>query len=150
MTTKSRRKSVLSCAFVLTVCSSANAGQLEYTPVNPLFGGSPLNGSYLLSQATANNFMFTTSPSAKKAAAASAATQTPVQQFQSEITSSLLSQIAYQVSQEIIGPNAKPSGTFNLNGEIISFAQSNGQVNINIVNSATGGTTTIQIPIPTF
>lgn len=32
---------------------SALAGQLIYTPVNPAFGGSPLNGSYLLQKAQA-------------------------------------------------------------------------------------------------
>ena len=30
---------------------SASASQLTYTPVNPTFGGNPLNGSYLLSTA---------------------------------------------------------------------------------------------------
>lgn len=141
------------CSAILPFGKSL-AGQLEYTPVNPLFGGSPLNGSYLLGQASANNFMFTQSPASKQAAAAAAAksatTQNPVQQFQSQITSSLLSQIAYQVSQEIIGPHAQDSGKFNLNGEIISFSRDGGQVTINIVDSTTGGTTTIQIPVPTF
>ena len=33
----------------LSVCASAS--QLTYTPVNPTFGGNPLNGSYLLSTA---------------------------------------------------------------------------------------------------
>lgn len=32
---------------------SAMAGQLTYTPVNPSFGGSPLNGPYLLQKAQA-------------------------------------------------------------------------------------------------
>ncbi|WP_157076532.1 curli assembly protein CsgF [Castellaniella caeni] len=31
----------------------ASAGQLTYTPVNPSFGGSPLNGSYMLQSAQA-------------------------------------------------------------------------------------------------
>lgn len=35
------------------VTSSAVAGQLTYTPVNPSFGGSPLNGPYLLQKAQA-------------------------------------------------------------------------------------------------
>ncbi|CAM5782623.1 curli assembly protein CsgF [Castellaniella caeni] len=32
---------------------SASAGQLTYTPVNPSFGGNPLNGSYMLQSAQA-------------------------------------------------------------------------------------------------
>jgi curli production assembly/transport component CsgF len=35
---------------------SASASQLTYTPVNPTFGGNPLNGSYLLSTAQGQGF----------------------------------------------------------------------------------------------
>lgn len=34
---------------------SAVASQLVYTPVNPSFGGNPLNGTYLLNKAQAEN-----------------------------------------------------------------------------------------------
>jgi curli production assembly/transport component CsgF len=34
----------------------ASASQLTYTPVNPTFGGNPLNGSYLLSTAQSQGF----------------------------------------------------------------------------------------------
>lgn len=37
------------------VSGSAVASQLIYTPVNPSFGGNPLNGSYLLNKAQAEN-----------------------------------------------------------------------------------------------
>lgn len=37
----------------LIVCSSAHASQIAYKPVNPSFGGDPLNGNWLLSQASA-------------------------------------------------------------------------------------------------
>lgn len=155
---KFRNLQSLICAAAVFVAIPATAGQLIYTPVNPLFGGSPLNGNFLLGQASANNFQFTQSPAAKAAAAAAAkkaaattnANQNAIQQFQSEITSALLSQIAYQVSQEIIGPNAKDSGTFNLSGEVIQFSRSGGQITINIKDAASGATTNIQIPVPVF
>lgn len=35
--------------------SSAQATELVYTPVNPNFGGNPLNGTYLLNQAQLQN-----------------------------------------------------------------------------------------------
>ncbi|QLE86706.1 curli production assembly protein CsgF [Shewanella sp. Scap07] len=34
---------------------SAQSTELVYTPINPSFGGSPLNGSYLLNKANAQN-----------------------------------------------------------------------------------------------
>ncbi len=46
-------KSVLVAAAVMTICGSAQASQLVYRPTNPSLGGDPLNGNWLLSQATA-------------------------------------------------------------------------------------------------
>jgi curli production assembly/transport component CsgF len=48
----------LTCALVwllLAAAASARASELVYTPVNPSFGGSPLNGSWLLGSAAAQN-----------------------------------------------------------------------------------------------
>lgn len=134
------------CLFFLTI-SSSFASQLVYTPVNPSFGGSPLNGPYVLGQASANNYKFLQNPATKQSAQNG---PNSIQLFQQEITSSLLSQIATQVGQEIIGENARNSGTFNLNGEIIQFNRNGGQVNIDITDAATGGKTNIQIPVPNF
>ncbi len=39
----------------LSISSWAQASELVYTPVNPSFGGNPLNGSFLLSKAQAQN-----------------------------------------------------------------------------------------------
>jgi curli production assembly/transport component CsgF len=39
----------------LLLCSGVTATELVYTPVNPSFGGSPLNGSWLLGSAQAQN-----------------------------------------------------------------------------------------------
>ena len=38
---------------IAAVASAATASQLVYEPINPSFGGDPLNGSWLLSQANA-------------------------------------------------------------------------------------------------
>ena len=38
-------------AFLLLVGAGAGADELIYTPVNPAFGGSPLNGNWMLSNA---------------------------------------------------------------------------------------------------
>lgn len=35
--------------------SAASSAELVYQPVNPTFGGDPLNGNWLLSQATAQS-----------------------------------------------------------------------------------------------
>ena len=43
----------MSAGIAIAAAASAYASQLVYTPVNPSFGGSPQNGSWLLSQASA-------------------------------------------------------------------------------------------------
>jgi len=40
---------------VAGVSSLANATELVYTPINPSFGGNPLNGSFLLNKANSQN-----------------------------------------------------------------------------------------------
>lgn len=138
------------CAAALTglvaTAMPATAGQLVYTPVNPSFGGSPLSGSYVLGLATSNNYRFQQNPANKQQLTGPNARQ----QFTQQITSALLSQIASTVSQQILGSNAKDSGTFNINGEIINFNRVNGQINISITDAASGANTQIQIPVPNF
>ncbi|MDP2713366.1 curli assembly protein CsgF [Rheinheimera sp.] len=39
----------------LLCCSTAYATELVYTPINPSFGGNPLNGNFLLQKAQSQN-----------------------------------------------------------------------------------------------
>ena len=71
-------------------------------------------------------------------------------QFQRQITSSLLSQIASTVGQQILGENARDRGTFSVGGTKVQFNRVGGQINIDITESASGGVTNIQIPAPQF
>ena len=141
-----RGRSTLVLTCLIGSIPAARAGQLVYTPMNPSFGGSPLNGSYVLGLATGNNYKFLQNPATKQQLTG----QSAQQQFTQQITSALLSQIASNVSQQILGSNAKDSGTFNINGEIINFNRVNGQINISITDATSGANTQIQIPVPTF
>ncbi len=115
---------------------SAGAQQLVYTPINPQFGGNPLNASQLEADANAQN---------RFSAAHSQANQTQAQLFASQLQSILLSDLASQVSQAIFGPNAQNSGTFSFGGETVTFVKSLTETTINITD-ASGGKTTITIP----
>lgn len=131
----------------------ASSRDLVYQPVSPSFGGSPLNGSYILGLAGANNFNHTENPRARAERRAQEGAiggiNDPVQQFSRQITSSLLSQIATTIGQQIIGENARDRGTFNLNGTVVNFNRVGGQINIDIAEPA-GGRTNIQIPVPQY
>jgi len=135
---------------MLGVCTSAEAAQLQYQPVNPNFGGSPLNGSFLFQQATANNH-FLTAPGT-----GSTSTGFGAQDFNTQVRNSLLSALESQAAQiavnAVLGANGQAlnQGTINLAGELIQFQRSGGQININLTDTTTGSSTQISVPVPQF
>ncbi len=131
----------------MLLMGSAAARDLVYQPVSPSFGGSPLNGSYVLGLATANNH-FRTSPESR--AQQNQQTSTNSQQFERQITSSLLGQIASTIGQQILGENARDSGTFAVGGTTVQFQRVGGQISVDITEAASGGKTNILIPAPQF
>jgi curli production assembly/transport component CsgF len=143
------RMSVLAGVLVLAGSSSAAASPLVYTPVNPNFGGSPLNGPFLLGEANVNN-QFLTNPATRNATNPANSPQQAIKNFQDAVTNALLGQVASQIASDILGPHAMQSGQFNIGGELITFQQSNGVVTVNLTDPTTGGVTTLQIPVPTF
>jgi curli production assembly/transport component CsgF len=133
-------------AALLILGGSANANQLTQQFVNPVFGGNPQNGDYLLGLASANNSRYLTNPQTVQSQTGANAAST----FQQEITSSLLSGIASTISQQIVGQNAADSGKFVVGGETINFNRVGGQINITILDAASGGVTNIQLPVPNY
>ena len=129
-------------ASVFFSVSSAYAGPLIYTPRNPNFGGSPFNGSALLSEANAQNHF--TNPASKVSATATTAGQ----QFANQVQSSLLSYEGQNVVNEILGPNRIPSGSFTVGTTLVTFSTANGQITIVIADTSAGTSTTIQVPVP--
>jgi curli production assembly/transport component CsgF len=134
-----RIASIIAMAMLALGAGVAGAGSLVYTPTNPAFGGSPLNGSWLLSQGQAEN-QFT-----KNGSSSAAATPTQSQIFAQQLQSQLYASLANQITQSIFGANAQQSGTFTFQNTTVTFAKVNGQTNITIFD----GTTTTQISVPT-
>ena len=125
-----------SATCLLALATPAAAQQLVYTPVNPAFGGNPLNSTQLEADANAQN------PYNK-----SSATQnlTTAQLFAQQLQSELLADLAQQVSQAIFGPNAQDSGTFSFGGETVTFVNQLGEITVTIT-TPTGQVTTIELP----
>ena len=135
----------------LAVGTSAEAAQLQYQPVNPNFGGSPLNSSFLFQQATANNH-FLTAPGTGNPSTGLAG-----QDFNTQVRNSLLSALESQAAQiavnAILGANGQGGlnqGSVNLAGELIQFQRNGGQININLTDTTTGSSTQISVPVPQF
>jgi len=127
----------LTAAACFSLSVGAYAEQLKYQPINPAFGGNPFNGSNLLSTASAQRG---SAPVKKRDAMAD---------FSSGIQSTLLSRISRDISDAILGEDAKQSGTFSVGGTQIDFHRDGANVVIDI-KDPTQGSTTITMPVPTY
>lgn len=122
---------------------SAQATDLVYTPVNPSFGGNPLNGSVLLNAAQAQNK--TKDPEAPKAT--TTGQQTSLQQFNDILERSVLSRLASAATSSVIGPNGQLiPGTVNTGNFSIQISDLGGGIlQVTTTDKATGATTSFQV-----
>jgi curli production assembly/transport component CsgF len=89
-------KCVVLAAMVLFCWTGAClSSELVYTPINPSFGGNPLNGSFLLSSASAQNKFREETPPLSSI--------NPMQSFQDTLTRSLLSMLAGKIADASFG-----------------------------------------------
>jgi curli production assembly/transport component CsgF len=123
----------LSGLLFFLLAGAAAAGTLVYTPINPSFGGNPQNGSFLLSEAQAQNKF--TAPSSSTSAGSTTLTQGQI--FAQELTSQLYSSLANQITQAIFGENAATSGTFSFEGTTITYQRVDGNIEISINDGQT-------------
>jgi curli production assembly/transport component CsgF len=136
-------------ACVLAGCvlaAPAVASELLYTPVNPTFGGSPLNATQLMTEASAQK------PSAP-VKAYTAATKDASQQFLQMLQSQLYASLASSVASAITGQDAQASGTIKLSGTTLSWYQSacnsgsSGLCTNITMTDANGAVTEITVPV---
>lgn len=86
-------KPLATLAVLLTIgfSSVTASSELVYTPVNPSFGGSVVNGSYLLGLANA-----------QKQFQLERKEKTPLEEFNDRLASSLLSRVTSAVTRDIV------------------------------------------------
>jgi curli production assembly/transport component CsgF len=131
---------VIACVLAagcLSVAPAATASELLYTPINPTFGGSPLNSTQLMSEASAQK------PSAPVTASVQ---QSTAQQFVQMLQSQLYASLANSVANAITGQNAQAAGTIKLNSMQLSWNTVNGETSITMTDFSTGQITQITVP----
>jgi len=124
---------------------NAEASELNYSPVNPNFGGNPLNGSLLLGNAQAqNNFK---DPQASAASQFGSGQKSSLQQFNENLQQAVLSRVASAVTGGITDANGKLiPGTITTADFTITVANlGGGLLSITTVETLTGATTVFQI-----
>lgn len=112
---------------------------MVYRPVNPGFGGNPFNADYLLGTATAQDDF----EHERKDSRSSLSTQ---EQFVRTLQSRLLSALSGQVTEAIFGEQPLDEGTFRFDDQVVSFTRGLENIEVDILNEATGERTQIAVP----
>jgi curli production assembly/transport component CsgF len=102
---------------------SAIAGDLTYQPINPAFGGSPNNTSFLYQGAEAsNNFKRKNERREKLLSEANSPFKSNgIEDFSKTLQSRLLAGLADQITTAIYGDNPQGAGTYVVNGTTVTF-----------------------------
>lgn len=117
------------CLGLACVCLLApvQATELVYTPINPAFGGSPLNGPWLLANAQAQNDHKDPDLEDRLSNAATS----PLQRFTSQLESRLLSQLIGNIQDG-------NTGSLTTDAFIIDMVDNDGILSIMITDRVTG------------
>ncbi|MGF6594468.1 curli assembly protein CsgF [Pseudomonas sp. 2835] len=127
--------SLASLVLLASLASAASATELVYTPVNPAFGGNPLNGTWLLNNAQAQNDH--EDPAIKDRASAFASTSA-LERFTSQLESRLLSQLLTNI-------NNGNTGSLQTDAFIINVIDDSGALSIQVTDRVTGEISEIQV-----
>jgi curli production assembly/transport component CsgF len=133
------RQGLIVLALASAACATW-ATELVYTPVNPNFGGSPLNGSALLGQAQAQN-------KSKDPEADQKDKQSALQQFNDSLQRAVLGRLASALTSNIVGPDGKLiPGTIETSDFIINIVDTgNGSLTVTTTDKTTGGSTSFEV-----
>lgn len=119
------------------LCSrSGSATEIRYMFVNPSFGGSPLNGSFLLGSATAQN-SYEEDDEAEDS----------LKDFEEQLTRRVLSDISRKITNDAFGEDELLSGHYTIGDFSIDVDTGSGDgIVVEINDSSTGGSTIIEVP----
>ncbi|WP_017522537.1 curli assembly protein CsgF [Pusillimonas noertemannii] len=148
MKTKHRLHGAAYCASAalaaLLASSPAGATEMVYYPLNPSFGGSPLNGPVLLNSALATNKH--TDPAADQDLYGGGQ-QSPLEIFQDTLERAILGRLAASATSRIVGEDGKliPGNLETENFTINIVDVGGGLLSITTIDKVTGGSTTFQV-----
>lgn len=121
-----------------TLSPPASASELIFTPVNPSFGGSPLNASWLMQQAQVQD-RFKAKPVVRPVA-------DPLKTFADNLSRQVLSRLQSQIVSAAFGETGLPPGTYDIGNYHIVLSSSDTEITVNITDTTTGNSTTVAVP----
>lgn len=133
------------CAGAVT---SGAAQDLVYRPINPSFGGNPLNSSHLLGIASAQRTA--TARDAVRPGTGQPGTtppgQTDADLFVRQLQGRLLSALAAEVTNAIFGSDPQESGLVTFGTTTVTFERTAEQIRLVIADNLEGTVTEIIVP----
>ena len=135
-TTFSRRSGFWISGLLIGLASAAavQATELVYTPVNPSFGGNPLNGTWLLNNAQAQNDHDDPDLKSRSSVAGTSA----LERFTSQLQSRLLGQLLDNIS-------TGNTGSLSTDSFIVNVIDDSGALSIEVTDRVTGEISEIQV-----
>lgn len=142
-------KRALICSIVLS--SPARADPIVQQFKSPSFNGYGWSSHVqsIDSQERSREQAIKDAEAARAALAKAEAANTPLAKFMALFTSQVYAQLATQLSNNLFAEGSARTGTFNLDGNTISYVKSNSEVTLTVVD-ARGNTTVVTVPIATF
>ena len=140
---------VLGTALIGMLCLlivTATASPLVYTPVNPAFGGNPMNGQILLNTAQAINKFKDPSLDMNK--------KTSAQRFNETLQRSIISRLSFTAASGMVDANGNlvDTGTTGIQTSDFTITIANlngtGEMVVNVEDKATGDLTTFSVCQP--
>lgn len=135
------KTSISSCLAACLFSANLAATELVYTPINPSFGGNPLNGSFLLGKAQSQNTH--KAPATRK---------TYAETFEESLQRAYLNKLVREITGLAFGEEDE-NGLLNENSTFvsgnyqISIITDNGDsITVQITNLSTNEVTIIEIP----
>lgn len=123
------------CAVLILCAAPSIASELKFQFINPSFGGSPLNGSYLLGSASAQND-FTEDKDVDLLA-----------DFEEQLTRRILSDVSRKITQDAFGVDDLQAGVYEIGDFIIDVDSGGGSgVMVEILDTSTGSSTVVEVP----
>lgn len=122
------------------VAGMAGASELRYQPMNPSFGGSPINGQYLFDQAVKQNSHKEDNPYSRR---------DPLETFRERLKSRVLNSLSTKLIDAMYGENASDHGTFQVDDLFLEYERQGDQL-ILTVQQGDGSETVIQLPLLEF
>ncbi|WDE09326.1 curli production assembly protein CsgF [Thalassomonas viridans] len=124
----------------LLLALPAFASELVYQPINPSFGGNPINGSYLLNKAQAQN----------KHKAPARARRSYTERFQESLERSYINKMVRLLTDQAFGTGdiALAEDALFVSGdyEVLVTGSNSDSISVQISNTETGEVTLIEVP----